>query len=67
MKYRAPAGVTALFLAGEAIAPDEAGIFDAREDQAAELAAHGCIIIRDNNAPAGKSASRGRARTEKVN
>ena len=32
MKYRAPEGVTALSCAGETIAPDEAGVFEASEE-----------------------------------
>ncbi|HUO54282.1 MAG TPA: hypothetical protein VMU18_06060 [Rhodoblastus sp.] len=50
MKYRAPEGVTALFCAGETILPDEAGIFDAGEELAAELAAHGCAVEAESGA-----------------
>jgi hypothetical protein len=70
MKYRAPEGVTALFCAGENIAPDEAGLFEAGEDLACELASHGCAVFIEQ-APDRESVSgrppRGRARPEKAN
>ena len=70
MKYRAPEGVTALFCAGENMAPDEEGLFEAGENLACELASHGCAPFaaqeRDDEA-APKRPSRGRSRSEGVN
>ncbi len=70
MKYRAPEGVTALFCAGESFVPDEAGLFEAGEDLAEELASHGCAIFAeqapDREAASGRPA-RGRGRPEKAN
>lgn len=61
MKYRAPEGVTALSCAGESIAPNEVGHFEAAERFAAELAAHGCVAVPAPEGAAEKPA-RGRAR-----
>ncbi len=70
MKYRAPEGVTALVCAGETFAPDEAGLFEAGEHLAEELAPHGCAIFVEP-APDREAASarppRGRSRPEKAN
>ncbi|MGO8740065.1 hypothetical protein [Rhodoblastus sp.] len=70
MKYRAPEGVTALFCAGETIAPDEAGLFEAGEDLASELASHGCaafVAQEPDDEAAPKHPPRGRPRSEKAN
>ncbi|MCI4680181.1 hypothetical protein K9U39_10995 [Rhodoblastus acidophilus] len=69
MKYRAPEGVTALSCAGETIAPDEAGRFEAADELAHELAAHGCVVCAE--AAPGEDAApvrpaRARARAEKA-
>jgi len=71
MKFKAPAGVTALFCAGDTIAPDESGLFDAVESLADELAAHGCVLYVDSGpaAPEKSAESRSlgnRARVEKA-
>ncbi|MGP0106665.1 hypothetical protein [Rhodoblastus sp.] len=70
MKYRAPEGVTALFCAGETIAPDVAGLFEAGAELASELASHGCAVFAEQE-PDGEAASqrpaRGRPRSEKAN
>lgn len=70
MKYRAPEGVTAVFLAGEIVMPDEAGFFEAGAEAAEELAAHGCVAATGDDEPASPPAadksSRGRSRVEKV-
>lgn len=63
MKYRAPLGVTALFCAGEVITPNEAGVFEAAESLAEELAAHGCVAISEHN----ERPARGRVRAAKAN
>jgi hypothetical protein len=71
MKYQAPVGLTAISCAGETFAPDEGGGFDAAEDLAFELAAHGCVPAAAPAAPAaerdGESRPRSRARAEKAN
>jgi hypothetical protein len=69
MKYRAPEGVTALFCAGETIAPDEAGVFEASEDLADELKAHGCVAYGSDpfGMPDLDKPSRGRSRSGKAN
>jgi hypothetical protein len=70
MKYQAPVGLTAIFCAGEAFAPDENGGFDAAAGLAVELAAHGCVPAGDAGATAeekaGDSRPRFRARAEKA-
>jgi hypothetical protein len=68
MKYRAPEGVTALFCAGETFTPDEAGLFDASDALAAELAPHGCAIPprTPGDAAASERPARGRPRSEKA-
>jgi hypothetical protein len=68
MKFQAPAGVTALFCAGETLIPDESGVFDADPSLDAALAAHGCVP-RDEAAAPEKAESRPRgtrARHEKA-
>jgi hypothetical protein len=69
MKYRAPEGVTALSCAGETIALDEAGVFEASEELADELKAHGCVECESDllGAPVGEKSSRGRSRAGKAN
>jgi hypothetical protein len=71
MKYRAPAGLTALSCGGEAIEPDETGAFEAAENLESDLAAHGCVVIPDDEQPIVKHSetrrSRGGPRAEKVN
>jgi hypothetical protein len=62
MKYRAPDGVTALFCAGESIAPNEAGVFEAAEFLAPGLAAHGCVAVAEPEA----GPTRGRSRGERA-
>jgi hypothetical protein len=68
MKYRAPEGVAALSCAGETIAPDEAGVFEASEELADELRAHGCVECESDlpGASVGEKSSRGRSRAGKV-
>ena len=68
MKFQAPAGVTELSCAGETIAQDGSGCFDAAETLADELAAHGCApFVESELAVVEKSRSRGsRVRVEKV-
>jgi hypothetical protein len=68
MKFQAPQGVTALFCAGEAIAPDGSGCFDAAENLTDQLAAHGCAPIGEAEpAVVERSRARGsRVRVEKV-
>lgn len=70
MKYRAPEGVTAVFLAGEVVTPDQAGFFEAGTEAAEELAAHGCVAAMDDDerasAPATDKSSRARSRVEKA-
>jgi hypothetical protein len=71
MIFQAPAGVTALFSAGETMVPDESGLFDAAPSLARALAAHGCVP-RGETEPSplkkgGESQARGnRARVEKA-
>jgi hypothetical protein len=71
MKYRAPEGVTALSCAGESIVPNTLGIFEASEELAVELAAHGCVAVAVPDDVAGRSAeerpARGRARADRAN
>jgi hypothetical protein len=72
MKYRAPEGVTALSCAGETIAPDKAGVFEAAGELADELSAHGCVAFSEgeidlSGASAGEKSSRGRSRAGKAN
>ncbi len=69
MKYQAPVGVTAIFCAGEEIAPDEDGGFEAAEFMAVELGAHGCVLAVEVAAAAGvKSRPRAKGvRVEKAN
>jgi hypothetical protein len=71
MKYQAPVGLTAISCAGETFAPDENGGFEAAEDLAIELAAHGCVPAGDAAATAAEKAGeprpRARARAEKAN
>jgi hypothetical protein len=50
MKFQAPAGVTALFSAGETMVPDKSGVFDADPSQVGALTAHGCVP-RDETEP----------------
>ena len=70
MRYRAPEGVTAVFLAGEVVTPDQAGFFEAGAEAAEELAAHGCVAVTGDDeptsAPAADKSSRGRSRVEKA-
>jgi hypothetical protein len=69
MKYRAPEGVTALSCAGETFVPDGAGLFEAGENLAGELASHGCAIFVEQ-APEREAASgrppRGRSPPERA-
>lgn len=68
MRYRAPEGVTALCCAGEAIAPDETGVFEAAPELSDQLSAHGCVAVPDSVEPrAGKRTSRLRTRAGKAN
>lgn len=69
MKYRAPEGVTALSCAGETIAPDEAGVFEASEELSDELKAHGCVECESDllGANVGEKRSRERSRAGKAN
>jgi len=69
MKYRAPAAVTALFVDGEAVAPDQAGVFEAAREWFEHLAAHGCVALGDEepgDMPASAKPSRRPARADKA-
>ena len=69
MKYRAPEGVTEIFFAGQTIAPDATGGFDAAEEWASELEAHGCAAIPETTGDDGAASRQARVRTrsDKVN
>jgi hypothetical protein len=69
MKYRTPEGVTALSCAGETIALDEAGVFEASEELADELKAHGCVACESDlfGMPVIEKPLRGRSRAGKAN
>ena len=52
MKFQAPPGVTALSCAGEDIIPDAQGFFEAPENLASDLHAHGCVPASPDNCAA---------------
>jgi hypothetical protein len=60
MKFQAPPGVTALSCAGEDIIPDAQGCFEAAENLADDLVAHGCVP-----APPEADANTSRAKKQK--
>ena len=66
MKYQAPPGVTALFVAGDEIRPDANGGFELPESLRVELAAHGCVKPMEAPAQSEAVARPVRARSEKA-
>lgn len=68
MRYRAPEGVTALCCAGEAMTPDETGVFEAAAELSGELSAHGCVAVPDGVEPrTDERTARVRTRPRKAN